>query len=68
MSDSPGAFDDMADAFIGTADRHEVRRYILDMVAELAKMAAAHGQHDLASYLGAAPQRADAAPPGSVIN
>jgi hypothetical protein len=69
MSDSPGAFDDpAAGAFAGPPDGHDVRCYILDMVAQLAQLAAVHGQHDLATFLAAAPQRSDAAPPGAVIN
>ena len=69
MSDSPGAFDDTAEApFLGPPDGQEVRCYILDMVAQLAQLAEVHGQHDLAAFLAAAPQQTNAAPSGAAIN
>jgi hypothetical protein len=69
MSDSPGASDDPAEElFLGAPDGHEIRSYILEMIVQLAQMAAVHGQHDLATFLAAAPQRSNVAPAGASIN
>ena len=69
MSDSPGAFDDAEGlAFPGPPDDDEVRRYILDMVAQLSQIAAVHGLQDLATFLAAPPQDVDAESHGVALN
>lgn len=52
MSDSRGPIGDMADG--GVRSAADVRTYILEMIDQLALMAAVHGHQDLVAALSAA--------------